>query len=471
MAALRLPPVVAMSDFRKGKYIQSGVFAGFYEATRCSDGLRVAIGEFRLMSDEDAAEMNEALQRIASQTHPTLLKWIGYIPAGGAGEPAIVTEFMPTVGLQKYIDDERKGLHHPEWTDTRKLIILYGIAVCLSVLHEAKLGHYDLRPANVLLNDACEPVLARLGFDQLIGMTLRGGSRAPRDPSFCAPEVAWGEEYDLAADVYSFGMLMYTVLTAQLPFAGVRPSRKVIQMVAVGSHPEIPPGVSPQYRELIQACWRPGPSDRPTMRTVANALAFGCCPTSPNEAEVFRAYQRKISSGEAENVKVCVVGQPSCKGDQQGGGLTIQQKIICADVCSPNRPPKRLVVCDMIVKEAFTAAMVADLRDARYVIAMFDLTDLASFNAVCVWIDWVRRNCQAPILLVGDKCDSAKPRAVSWSDAEAYGRKNAVLRYLEVSVESGLNCCTIVDEIAEDLEQPRQKPLRVCAADDSCSIA
>jgi hypothetical protein len=66
MAALRHPPVVAMSDFTKGKHIQSEVFAGFHKATRCSDGLRVAIRDFSPMSDEDAVKINGTLQQLAS---------------------------------------------------------------------------------------------------------------------------------------------------------------------------------------------------------------------------------------------------------------------------------------------------------------------------------------------------------------------------------------------------------------------
>ncbi|KZT39670.1 kinase-like protein [Sistotremastrum suecicum HHB10207 ss-3] len=132
------------------------------------------------------------------------------------------------------------------------------------LLHEWKphpIAHGDIRGANILVGDDCEPLIAEFGLATIIteasGMDLtktnsRGSIR------WQAPELLTGK-LSTASDVYAFGMLMFELLTGKQPFHNIR-------------------GISNIYMPLLRSCWDKDSSKRPTMREVADRLASEITP-------------------------------------------------------------------------------------------------------------------------------------------------------------------------------------------------
>ena len=87
-----------------------------------------------------------------------------------------------------------------------------------------------------------------------------------------APEVIRHESYSSNADVYSFGIVLWQLITREVPFATMTPIQAAFA-VAGGQRPEIPSSTPPRLAEIIRACWDQDSHKRPSFTYVAMALA------------------------------------------------------------------------------------------------------------------------------------------------------------------------------------------------------
>lgn len=125
----------------------------------------------------------------------------------------MVTELLPGGSLA-----ERLGRPLPY---TEILRVLRGIGSALDVAHRAGLIHRDVKPSNILFTRDGEPVLADFGIARLLeteeqNLTVSGTMIGT--PHYMAPELATGDEIGPFSDLYSLGVVLYEMLTGELPF-------------------------------------------------------------------------------------------------------------------------------------------------------------------------------------------------------------------------------------------------------------
>lgn len=90
---------------------------------------------------------------ISKLNHPSILKFICYSPINfkKKNKPVIITEFASNGSLKDLISAEREKINNPNWNDTRKLIVIYGIASAMSYLHSHNILHRDLKQEKMLI--------------------------------------------------------------------------------------------------------------------------------------------------------------------------------------------------------------------------------------------------------------------------------------------------------------------------------
>jgi eukaryotic-like serine/threonine-protein kinase len=147
----------------------------------------------------------------ARLSHPNL---VGVIDAGeDDGRPYIVFEYIPGRTLKRRIQEEGR-LPVDE-------AVAYAIEIGrgLTAAHARKLVHRDVKPQNVLIDPDGRAKVTDFGIARSLeskGLTATGRVLGTTD--YVSPEQAMGEDVDERSDAYSLGVVLYEMLTGDVPF-------------------------------------------------------------------------------------------------------------------------------------------------------------------------------------------------------------------------------------------------------------
>ena len=215
---------------------------------------------------------------MASLDHPSIIKYIGYNPLNFEGDRfiTIIYEYAPNGSLQQLIDLEKAKQSPNNWNDTIKLINIYGIASGMSYLHNHNIIHRDLKPENILLDSNLYPKITDFGLSKFTdsissSMKIQSKYGAKGSPLFMAPEIFISELYSPSSDVYSFSIVLYSLITGLDPFQGCM-LLEVLDKVCSGERPFIPSEVPFSYKKLIEKCWSHDPKDRPSFDEIKETI-------------------------------------------------------------------------------------------------------------------------------------------------------------------------------------------------------
>ena len=92
---------------------------------------------------------------------------------------------------------------------------------------------------------------------------------------YMAPELLNDDNYTNKIDVFSYGMLIYSLLTLQVPWSHVKEitSNDIYKLVSEGKRPELTNKEIPNCcKELIEKCWSNDPEDRPSFDQIVKML-------------------------------------------------------------------------------------------------------------------------------------------------------------------------------------------------------
>jgi eukaryotic-like serine/threonine-protein kinase len=137
---------------------------------------------------------------------------------GVAGSPYIVFEYVDGETLKELI--RRRGpLEIP-----RAIAYAIEIARALGAAHEHHIVHRDVKPHNVLISDEGAAKITDFGIARTLteeGLTMAGRVLGTTD--YVSPEQALGQPVTGQSDLYSLGVVLYEMLTGQVPFRGSSP--------------------------------------------------------------------------------------------------------------------------------------------------------------------------------------------------------------------------------------------------------
>ncbi|XWS28073.1 hypothetical protein CRYUN_Cryun25bG0034400 [Craigia yunnanensis] len=156
---------------------------------------------------------------LSSLHHPNVVSFYGIVRDGPDGSLATVTEFMVNGSLKQFLQKKDRTI------DRRKrLIIAMDAAFGMEYLHGKSIVHFDLKCENLLVNmrDPQRPVckIGDLGLSKVRQHTLVSGGVRGTLP-WMAPELLSGKSNMVSEkiDVYSFGIVMWELLTGEEPYA------------------------------------------------------------------------------------------------------------------------------------------------------------------------------------------------------------------------------------------------------------
>ncbi|XP_059453066.1 uncharacterized protein LOC132183699 isoform X3 [Corylus avellana] len=270
--------IISNSDLEELRELGSGTFGTVYHGKwrgtdvaikrindRCFAG---KASEQERMRDDF---WNEAI-KLADLHHPNVLAFYGVVLDGPGGSVATVTEYMVNGSLRNALQKNEKGL------DKRKrLLIAMDVAFGMEYLHGKNIVHFDLKSDNLLVNlrDPHRPIckVGDLGLSKVKCQTLISGGVRGTLP-WMAPELLNGSSSLVSdkVDVFSFGIVMWELLTGEEPYADLHYGAIIGGIVSNTLRPPIPESCDPDWKSLMGRCWSSEPSERPSFTVIANEL-------------------------------------------------------------------------------------------------------------------------------------------------------------------------------------------------------
>jgi serine/threonine protein kinase/TPR repeat protein len=278
---LRLNP----DDYEFKTWLGHGSYGEVWSGIHKVTGKTVALKKLYRAQKEVTLELHRELLIAHTLSNPSILSVYGYLPACPATSNyiTIVSRLMVNGSLRSAIDkSQSKGLSWThtirlppsQWANmTTKLKILMGIASGMVFMHDRNIIHRDLKPDNILLDEYGDPRIADFGSAKAIA-TSEGivNSHNQGTPLYQAPESLRGEIVGDKADVYSFGIMIYDILTGMLPFSDTETAYTLGKKISEGVRPDFPSETPRFIAELAESCWAPKPGNRPTSREVLRVL-------------------------------------------------------------------------------------------------------------------------------------------------------------------------------------------------------
>ena len=230
------------------------------------------------------------------------------------GHPYLVTEFVDGGTLAAWAQSARRS--------RREILeLLVGVADGLAAAHDAGILHRDIKPHNILVMRNGYAKLADFGLATLAGDPDESGksvttTHLKTEPGlvvgtvgYMSPEQVSGQRLDARSDIFSFGIVLYELLSGRRPFQG---ASAVAVMHAIASEPAaaLPHDVPPALRAITERALEKDPARRyQTMRDLSADLRRAMQPSSAaGGAALMPPRRRRLAAIATAAVLAIVVG-------------------------------------------------------------------------------------------------------------------------------------------------------------------
>ncbi|KAG2668112.1 hypothetical protein I3843_15G140200 [Carya illinoinensis] len=279
-----------------GAPFAQGAFGKLYRGTYNGEDVAIKILERPENNPEKAQLMEQQFQQevmmLATLKHPNIVRFIG-----GCRKPmvwCIVTEYAKGGSVRQFLTKRHNRAVPLKLAVKQALDVARG----MEYVHRLGLIHRDLKSDNLLINADKSIKIADFGVArievQTEGMTPETGTYR-----WMAPEMIQHRPYTQKVDVYSFGIVLWELITGLLPFQNMTAVQAAFAVVNKGVRPVIPHDCLPILSEIMTRCWDANPDVRPPFTDVVRMLEnaeneimttvrkarFRCCMVQPMTAD------------------------------------------------------------------------------------------------------------------------------------------------------------------------------------------
>ena len=246
-----------------GKYYN--VYFGIMKETNKIVAVELYHSSF--LSEDIYRTIRQKVKLMSSLDHPSIAKFIGFI----TDDPiCIISEFIPRGPLNKFHGQIS------QFDESRSTAIALGIAYAMRYIHSKDLVHLSLRGDNVFLGPTYFPKVRCGTSAKKVGEKI---SINPNEKVFAytAPEL-FKEKVAVVtkkADIYSYGILLWEILTKDIAFSGLTSSQIAHEVLENDQRPLIPQHCPKSLSKLIQNCWNKDPSKRPDFNQICEMIENG----------------------------------------------------------------------------------------------------------------------------------------------------------------------------------------------------
>ncbi|KAA3485093.1 serine/threonine-protein kinase STY46-like isoform X2 [Gossypium australe] len=243
-----------------GEKIACGSCGDLYRGIYLGQDVAVKILRSEHLNDTLEDEFAQEVAILREVQHRNVVRFIGACTK--SPQLSIVTEYMPGGSLYDYLHKNHNVLKLSQ-------LLKFAIDVCkgMEYLHQNHIIHRDLKTANLLMDT---DNVADFGVARFLN---QGGVMTAETGTYrwMAPEVINHQPYDQKADVFSFAVVLWELVTAKVPYDTMTPLQAALG-VRQGLRPELPENAHPKLLDLMQRCWEAAPDKRPSFSEITTEL-------------------------------------------------------------------------------------------------------------------------------------------------------------------------------------------------------
>uniref|UniRef100_A0A2K6FLE0 Scaffold protein ILK n=1 Tax=Propithecus coquereli TaxID=379532 RepID=A0A2K6FLE0_PROCO len=228
----------------------------------------IKVLKVRDWSTRKSRDFNEECPRLRIFSHPNVLPVLGACQSPPAPHPTLITHWMPYGSLYNVLHEGTNFVVDQSQAVKFALDMARGMAFLHTL--EPLIPRHALNSRSVMID---EDMTARISMaDVKFSFQCPGRMYAP---AWVAPEALQKKPEDTnrrSADMWSFAVLLWELVTREVPFADLSNMEIGMKVALEGLRPTIPPGISPHVCKLMKICMNEDPAKRPKFDMIVPIL-------------------------------------------------------------------------------------------------------------------------------------------------------------------------------------------------------
>jgi serine/threonine-protein kinase len=258
---MTLHPDDKLDDFQIERLVARSGMASIYKAKDLRDGKTVALKIPHPEAEADPLLFDRFRreEEIGKKlNHPAVMK---VFDNGDHRRVYMVLEWVDGRLLRQILIEQKK------LPIERAVQITLGISDALEYIHANGVVHRDLKPENIMVDPEDHIKLIDFGIAGAAGMrrlTFAKLTQAMGTPDYISPEQVKSKRGDARSDIYALGVMLYEMVTGEVPFKGPNPFAIMNDRLLNNPPPprELNPEISPQLQEIIYRAIERNPANR-----------------------------------------------------------------------------------------------------------------------------------------------------------------------------------------------------------------
>ncbi|GER40511.1 protein kinase family protein [Striga asiatica] len=260
-------PEIQWDDIQLKEEIGRGSFAAVYRGVWSRSDVAVKVYGGGQYTEKTLVIYKKEIDAMRRLRHPNVLLFMGAVCTGE--KLAIVTEYLRRGSLFKTLHKNNQSL------DTRRrLKMAVDVARGMNYLHHRNppILHGDLKSSNLLVDKSWTVKVGDFGLSKLKRATFLTSKSGRGTPPWMAPEVLQNEPSTEKSDVFSFGVILWELMTERIPWGDLN-SLQVKGVVGfMDRRLDLPENIDPRVRSIISQCWQSDPDNRPSFEDIISKI-------------------------------------------------------------------------------------------------------------------------------------------------------------------------------------------------------
>ncbi|CAH1453678.1 unnamed protein product [Lactuca virosa] len=247
--------------------IGHGSFARVYRGIWNGSDVAVKVYFGNQYSEKALQDYNKEIDIMKRLRHPNVLLFMGSVCS--QDKLAMVTELLPRGSLFNVLHNSGNSLDI-----RRRLRMAADVARGMNYLHHRNppIVHRDLKSSNLLVDKNWSVKVGDFGLSKLKHATFLTARSGRGTPQWMAPEVLRNEPSNEKSDVFSFGIILWELVTQCIPWSNMNPLQVVGVVGFMDRRLDLPENLDPSLSSIIQDCWQSNPELRPSFEDIMQRL-------------------------------------------------------------------------------------------------------------------------------------------------------------------------------------------------------